>query len=248
MSESVIPVADAISKVILHLVPARAYTFLFAFLPGLFFEISVLLSNPALVCELVARVRDGFGPSNYGLIAIALILAFIIGNALMLWVTLIERFLAFLYPKLCANDREIPESARRFWALVARKLLEEQYGIKPETLGQEDWNALYGTLGIPTQRDRRGVVFLIASEAVGWSGIAAMLFAQGLRNRYYFIFSLILIVAGLFHDWWVAEGLKSGQYIGSLKISVLLRELRESRGLGRKAETNAEANPVAGDA
>lgn len=242
MPDSTIPVADAITKVILHLVPPRAYTFLFAFLPGLFFEMCILLSNPALVCDLVAKAQDGMGLSNYELVGVALIFAFIIGNGFMLWVTLIQRFFAFLYPRLRTDDREIPENARRFWALIARKLLAKQYGIEPETLSQEDWNVLYWTLGIPTQRDRRGLVFLIASEAVGWCGLAAMLFAHGLRNRYYFVFSVVLIVTGLFHDWWVATGLKSGQYIGSLKISVLLRELRDTRGLGYKTETNAGAD------
>lgn len=242
-----VPVVDAISKVILHLVPARAYTFLFAFLPGLFFEMSVVISNPALACQLFAKAQDGFRLSNYGLLSVALILAFIIGNAFMLWVTLIQRFFTFLYPKLCPKQVNAPEAALRLWGLIARKVLEKQYGIDPETLNQDDWNALYWTLGIPTQRDRRGLVFLIASEAVGWSGLAAMLFALGLRNRYFFVFSVVLILAGLFHDWWVAEGLRSGQYIGSLKISVLLRQLRNGRELERKAEPDAGANPAPGD-
>ena len=36
------------------------------------------------MCELVAKAQDGFGLNHYELVGMALILAFIIGNAFML--------------------------------------------------------------------------------------------------------------------------------------------------------------------
>jgi hypothetical protein len=43
--------SDALSGVIEKLIPPRAYTYLFAALPGLFFEISILVKNPGQVWE-----------------------------------------------------------------------------------------------------------------------------------------------------------------------------------------------------
>ena len=73
-------VSDALSGVIEKLIPPRAYTYLFAAVPGFFFEISILIKNPGRVSELVTRAQNGFGLNHYELVGLALILAFIIGN------------------------------------------------------------------------------------------------------------------------------------------------------------------------
>lgn len=97
-NKSTIPhVSDALSAVLSNLIPPRAYTFLFALLPGLFFETSLLLANPACVYTLLARAQPLIGPSHAASLALALFLAFVIGNAFMFLVVLVQTLLGYLY-------------------------------------------------------------------------------------------------------------------------------------------------------
>src|SRR5258705_616299 len=90
-------VSGVITKIVSSVVPPRAYIFVVALLPGLFFEISILLADPALVCDLVARARDGLGLGHYEILGLCLVIAYVLGNALILLVTLIQRLLAYPY-------------------------------------------------------------------------------------------------------------------------------------------------------
>jgi hypothetical protein len=268
-------ISNAISKVISSVIPPRSYTFLIALLPGLFFGISILLANPALFCELVARAQDGFGLGHYAILGLALFLAFVVGNTFMLLVTLFQRLMGFLYrlwayvwEELCAwpllpltnwlykkprwtrrrwlNNLSLyiqqrrsgvpsDEDARKCWALIAKRLLKVKYGIEPQDVGQDEWNALYWTLGTLTLADVRGSITMVVFEATGWCGLAATLFAHALRNRYYVAFSMLLIVGGLLHDWYVAEGLNNFRFLGFLKIRALLREFGNATERGERS-------------
>lgn len=77
--------------------PARAYAYLAALIPGLFFESSILLANPELINKLVAKSQEGFALGHYMTLGIGLFLAFVIGNGAMIFVTLIQRLLGYLY-------------------------------------------------------------------------------------------------------------------------------------------------------
>src|SRR6266849_2256119 len=90
-------VSNAISKLISSVIPSHSYVFLVALMPGLFFETSILLANPALICGLVARGEDGLRIGHYAMLGIALFLAFVIGNAFILFVTLIQKLLRYFY-------------------------------------------------------------------------------------------------------------------------------------------------------
>jgi hypothetical protein len=234
-------------------------------MPGLFFEASILLANPALICELVARGEDGLRIGHYAMLGIALFLAFVIGNASILFVTLIQKLFGYLYrfrgyiwEELCAwplwplvswlntkprwaRRKRFPDiymyvqtvarghipldlDARKCWALIARRLLKKKYGIKPKDIGQEEWDALYQTLGTLRIEDVRGSMAMIVFEATGWCGLAATRFAPELSKRYYVGISVLLVVAGLLHDWYVAEGLNNPRFLGFLKVRALLRE------------------------
>jgi hypothetical protein len=218
--------SDALTGVIEKLIPPRAYTYLFATLPGLFFEISILVANPARMCELVAKARDGFGLRHYEVLGLALFLAFVIGNAFMLLVGFVQLLFIKLYPRtLKAKEQQIPDEDRVFWAKIARQLLGAKYGIDPKALDQNDWNVLYQSLGVPAQEDVRASILMMTLEAMGWCGLAAMLFAPGVRNLYYFIFSLAFIAAGLLHDWQVAELRENPHQYGLLRVRLLLEEL-----------------------
>ena len=225
--------SDVLSGVVEKLIPPRAYTYLFAALPGLFFEISILVANPERMCELVAKAQDGFGLNHYELVGMALILAFIIGNAFMLLVSFNQLLLGKLYRRrLKPEDLEIPENDRKCWAVIARQLLRAKYEIDPQDLSQEDWNVLYESLGIPSREDVGANVLVMASGAMGWCGFAAILFAQKLGNPYFVIFSLCLVAAGLLHDWHVVRLMENPHSYGLLRIRVLLRELGKSAKAG----------------
>jgi hypothetical protein len=262
-------VSDAISKVISSVIPPRAYEFLFALIPGLFFEISVHLANPALVYALIARAKDAVGPSHYATLGLALFLAFIIGNAFMFLVLLVQSLLSYPYrlraivwEEFCTwalfplttrlqgkqwwsgrrtlsdfaryvqNVRmrqlgvDLDQDTRKCWALFAKRLLKDRYGIEAAGLGQDEWNVLYWILGPLTSADIRGSVWVMASEATGWCGFAATLFAPALRNRYYVALSVLLTASGLIHDWRVVGNLTNPRFLGFLKIRALMREFR----------------------
>jgi len=63
-----------------------------AFMPGLFFEVCVLCARPELVYGIAARAHL----DRYALVVVALIVAFVVGTAFMLWVRLIRLALAFV--------------------------------------------------------------------------------------------------------------------------------------------------------
>ena len=117
--------SDVLSGVIEKLIPPQAYTYLFVALPGLFFEISILVKNPERICELVAKAQYGLGTNHYELVGLALFLAFIIGNAFMLLVAFNRLLVGKLYRRaLKPEELEIPEDDRKCWAVIARQLLK----------------------------------------------------------------------------------------------------------------------------
>jgi hypothetical protein len=82
---------------------------------------------------------------------------------------------------------------------------------------------------------------MIVFEATGWCGLAATLFAPQLSKRYYVAFSMLLILAGLLHDWNVAEGLNNPPLLGVLKIRSLLREFRDAADHGERRPLHTSA-------
>jgi hypothetical protein len=247
-------------------------------IPGLFFEVSILLGNPTYARQLLDKARAGFAFDRYTVLAIALFLAFIIGNGFMLFVGLIQYLLgfaykirAFLWTQFCKwplapfltwirqkpfwNKRrwvhelsnkvieragpfgsDVPEELRRCWARFARPILET-YRIDPNQLDQEEWNALYGTLGTLTPREQRGSVFMIASEAIGWCGLTAGFLAPALRSRYYLGFAVLLVFSGVLHDWYVAQRLCDPKVWGLLELRVIIREFERTSRLFRRSAT-----------
>ncbi len=267
--------SEVVSKVLSNVIPPRAYAYLFALIPGVFFEVSILLGNPSYVLQLVQKSRAGVALDRYMLLAIALFLAFVIGNGFMLLVGLIQRLLGlvhkvrvFIWRQFCkwplapftnwirrkpfwskrywvhefgnyviekaAPDRPgVPTALRKCWARFAKPILETVYKIKAEELDQEEWDALYGNLGTLTPTEIRGSVFMIASEATGWCGLAAGLFAPALRNRYYLGFAVLLVFAGILHDWNVARRLGDWTTWGALELRAITRESKKTLRLQR---------------
>jgi hypothetical protein len=90
----------------------RILDVLTAFMPGLFFEICVLVGNPTLVLSLARPPLDR--PTS---IAIAIVMAFIIGNFFMLWVRFFQLTFSFL---LGAWYRFFPPLWKKFLMYLLR--------------------------------------------------------------------------------------------------------------------------------
>jgi hypothetical protein len=251
-------------------VPRTALIYLTALIPGLFFEVSILLGNPELIGNHLAKTQHAIPLSPYLQLAIALFLAFIVGNAFMLFVALIQLLLCYLHrPRLIlveeltrqpllpllnwltqfrffasrqrfhqfrnriakhAADPEKPERvATTAWHRLARKLLQQRYGIDLSDL-EEEWEPLFWSIGTPTDVEWRGPLLMIASEASGWCGLAATLLAPELGNRYYLALCLLFILLGLHNDYWVALRRTHPAAIANGQIRALLREYEKDRG------------------
>ena len=126
------------------------------------------------------------------------------------------------------------EGARKLWALFARGLLTEKYGVDLRELHQEEWNALYWTLGTLAITDVRGSMTMLVFEATAWCGLAATRFAPHLWNRYYLALSILLTLAGLLPDWHVVGGLNNPRFLGYLKIRSLVREFHKAKVYGEQ--------------
>ena len=61
-------------------VPKGAHEQLATFIPGLFFQVSILLASPDLVSRLAAETERSLNLGRYTTLAIALFLAFVIGG------------------------------------------------------------------------------------------------------------------------------------------------------------------------
>jgi hypothetical protein len=242
-----------------------------AFLPGLFFEISVALANPTFVGKITANLSR-YSFSQYINLGIALFVAFVIGNGFMMGVSLIQWLIAQLYlrgfylRKLCYQKLVIPRLERfaqnrttvrrslpwwftdvqkhlRYFAyggneeeesingclgILASNLLETKYAISREDSNHTPaWWIWYVTLAKPTQEETRGQTFMIASHATGWSGLVATRLASTLSNRYYLSFCVLLIVSGLFHDFYVTRYMNNPITRGLANIRGMLREFRK---------------------
>lgn len=77
--------------------PPRPYLYFSAFLPGLFFVVSVLLANPDIASQLTFASREGFGFGRYFTLFLCLFYAFVIGNGFMLFIALIQFTMGYVY-------------------------------------------------------------------------------------------------------------------------------------------------------
>jgi hypothetical protein len=268
-----------LSKVDLERVlPNRAYEFLAAFAPGLFFIFSVLLANPDLVARAVGGAQHQFSIDRYAALAIGSFLAFIVGNGFMLVCSIILWLFGFLYQfkifvwrRLCKwpvlqitewlmkkpswrgpelakfHDRIATIAHYGFgnwrgiqgcWLVLARRLLKVRYGVNANELKEEEWAALFPSLGTLAPEDVRGKLYMVASHATGWAGFAATRFAPALRNKYYVVFCLFLILQGFLHDYYVVQRRYDPRAAGLANIRAVLREFPEPT-----PESKPEVNP-----
>jgi hypothetical protein len=70
--------------------PPKPYLYFSAFLPGLFFEFSILLANPDLARQLVLRSQEGVLLGRYFILFVGLFFAFVIGYTFLLFTSLVQ--------------------------------------------------------------------------------------------------------------------------------------------------------------
>jgi hypothetical protein len=101
-------------------IPSTAFNYLAPFIPGLFFEISVLMGNPVLIRTLVRQSYAGYALGYYTSLTIAVILAFVVGNGFMLFLRLFQRPIVYAYLLKTALWKQIIKllilpSLKRLW-------------------------------------------------------------------------------------------------------------------------------------
>jgi len=139
------------------LLPIKKYADLVAFVPGLFFEISILLANPEMISRLVTNSQQGFVLGRYVWFGIALFLAFIGGNIFLLTDSLIQvlfsfvvRFQRFIWKQFCNWP------ARPFLDWLMRKpgwtkpwlANLNRYVTFVAYFGSDEWKAVQGCWGV----------------------------------------------------------------------------------------------------
>jgi hypothetical protein len=236
---------------------------LVAFMPGLFFEICLLLANPALVVSLMVPPLD-----RPIAIIVALIISFIVGNFFVIWSGLIlalEHVLIRLFYEVFSPLRKKvliyllqakgnPPRPSRFaksrllqnahfkawddsyfqaiahnWQRVAERMLN-LYGIDlPAANDQKAWVSWSGILADFKNEDFRGHIMELATQATGWAGLSATLFAPRLRVAYFFTFCLVSIGISL------SDGVRTGLNLASPERSWGLGLLRTFQELKRIA-------------
>ncbi|MGC0779024.1 MAG: hypothetical protein WCD68_17625, partial [Candidatus Acidiferrum sp.] len=144
-------------------VPRTALVYLTALIPGLFFEVSILLGNPELVGNHLAKTQHAIPLSPYLELAIALFLAFILGNAFMLFVGLIQLLMCYMHRLRLVLKEELTRwallpllnrlfrfrffaSRQRFNLLrnrVAKRVADPE---RPERVATQAWHRLAGKI------------------------------------------------------------------------------------------------------
>jgi hypothetical protein len=265
----------------------RFWDYLPAFMPGLFFEISIFLAFPQ-------QIHDRLAPAHlerYLQIIIALVLAFIIGNAFMCWVRLLQMVIRFtarvgiqirakLWVKLLDYFLDVrrfspsmpparPGRIRRFlhaaqikarsvqpalvgiqqaWGKAAIQLLKRRYGIAPPDpiLGENEWRAWQSVLGMPKPKIYRGIAFVNATQATGWSGLAAARLAPVLRSSAFLTLSEVLILYGIVVSLFELRRWTNRQSVWSIALYSVLDEIPDING--EKKDQQEEEDDIGGSA
>jgi hypothetical protein len=119
------------------------------------------------------------------------------------------------------------EGMRGLWTILTRNLFKKDYDIDLGVLKQKEWNALYEASTAVRMTQVSDHLFMVASQALGWSGLAAAWFAPRLVNRQYIGFNLFLIVIGMLYQWQVIRSVNDEYLFALIRVRALLRELRK---------------------
>lgn len=229
---------DVLGKIL----PDNFHTYLAGFIPGLFFEISVLVADPERISRLVCAAESTSTFGNWGLLAIALVLAYIIGTWFIVWVSLFQWALRSWQSKAFENE-PIPKEVIECWGQAASILLEKRYGIEVKgKIPDEQWSLWYAALWTPSAGLMRGDMVGMALHATGWAGLTALIFASDLRNLPYISFSAFFVIFGLLVDYYLAKRLMDPRQNGATRLRALLAELKQVKDVKPAKKPSAAGN------
>jgi hypothetical protein len=140
------------------------------------------------------------------------------------WLILVDRYALSKGYELSEGWQKV----QSLWRKCARKLVKARYGLDPADLEDSDMEALYWTLGFPIPEETRADMFLVACHAMGWAGLCACSLAPALKNEYFVVFCIFLIVNGLLHDYYLVKRRVDPKISGTLAIRSILKGLREN--------------------
>ena len=133
------------------MLPSRAYEYLAAFLPGLFFMFSIALANPDFVLRIEQRSLV-FG--RYAIFGMAVVLAFVIGQAFIFIDTLIQWLFSYAHRVKILFYRKVCEwPLRQFSSWLMAKPQWQRYPAiahfhfrvsRIASTGFQDWRAFQG--------------------------------------------------------------------------------------------------------
>jgi len=141
--------------------PGKAYERLAAFIPGLFFLISVVLANPDFASGLAAKSERSFAFGRYGTVGLALFLAYVIGSGFILVDALIQYLLGFAYQFKIFIYRQVckwPAQQIAKWLLTKpkwrRPFVSKFYThvVSIAAAGFEDWRKFQGCWHVLARR------------------------------------------------------------------------------------------------
>jgi hypothetical protein len=126
------------------------------------------------------------------------------------WFAAFSRVLTRAHQKNRGEFESKARGAERAWKKAASQLLLKRYGIEPPLMPVDlpypgEWYVWTGALGTPDPQPVKGLLFLSAMHATGWSGLAAAWCVPLLRSRFYLSPSLFLIGFGLLQDWRISR-------------------------------------------
>jgi hypothetical protein len=136
------------------------------------------------------------------------------------------------------------EALRRLWARLSRHLFKKNYDIELHNLSQGELDALYFASRSVPLIQLPDHLLMVATQALGWGGLAAVQFAPSLANKNYVGFNVFLIAVGLLYDWWLVRSQSDEATYGFLKVRALLVDMRKD-GRIRKTESKTDAPPAA---
>jgi hypothetical protein len=88
---------------------------------------------------------------------------------------------------------------------------------------------------------------MVATQATGWSGLAALRFVPKLHTSYFILFCEFLILVGLFHDLGVVQRLNHRTVSWGIGLTRAFAELKELRKTTKNVEDGeADENEVEG--
>jgi hypothetical protein len=117
-----------------------------------------------------------------------------------------RQFVSRAYYKAMSESHSRVRGAQRAWRRAAVQLLQQRYGIElasfPDNPDQGEWYVWSGALGTRPE-PIRGMLFITAIHATGWSGLAAGYCTplSLLRSRLYLAVPLFLIGYSLLQVW-----------------------------------------------